>query len=190
MVLPSLAFAHLFLSCPLRATWNGPSYRKQITSVTESYRKVKTKNKVGHKFDFWCFNDGTILWNCNQCFKTFFPRRWSSGRRRAVVLDNPFQVLYLRVRWAKVREKLLSVLSGNTKGGSINVPLNSCLTGLDNSVLQIKTKIFSCHTADSKPVKQEVNGTVILPPLVFRGLICVSGFSWTGKRTQDILFFN
>jgi hypothetical protein len=33
--------------------------------------------------------------------------------------------------------------------------------------LQIKTKIVSCHTADSKPAKQEVNGTVILPPLVF-----------------------
>ncbi len=33
--------------------------------------------------------------------------------------------------------------------------------------LQIKTKIVSCHTADSKLVKQEVNGTVILPPLVF-----------------------
>jgi len=33
--------------------------------------------------------------------------------------------------------------------------------------LQIKTKIVSCHTAHSKPVKQEVNGTVILPPLVF-----------------------
>jgi hypothetical protein len=32
--------------------------------------------------------------------------------------------------------------------------------------LQVKTKIVSCHTADSKPVKQEVNGTVILPPLV------------------------
>jgi hypothetical protein len=32
--------------------------------------------------------------------------------------------------------------------------------------LQIKTKIVSNHTADSKPVKQEVNGTVILPPLV------------------------
>ena len=30
----------------------------------------------------------------------------------------------------------------------------------------MKTKIVSCHTADSKPVKQEVNGTVILPPLV------------------------
>ncbi len=45
--------------------------------------------------------------------------------------------------------------------------LTSCLTGLDKFVLQIKTKIVSCHIADSKPVKQEVNGTVILPPLVF-----------------------
>jgi len=36
-------------------------------------------------------------------------------------------------------------------------------------VLQVKTKIVSCHTADSKPVKQEVNGTVILPSLVFPG---------------------
>ena len=58
---------------------------------------------------------------------------------------------------------------GNTKGGSITVPLTSCLTGLDLSVLQIKTKIVSSQTADSKPVKQEVNGTVILPPLVFPG---------------------
>ena len=33
--------------------------------------------------------------------------------------------------------------------------------------MQIKTKIVSGHTTDSKPVKQEVNGTVILPPLVF-----------------------
>jgi hypothetical protein len=53
------------------------------------------------------------------------------------------------------------------KGRSITVLLTSCLTGLDLSVLQIKTKIDSCHTADSKPVKQEVNGTVILPPLGF-----------------------
>ncbi len=56
-------------------------------------------------------------------------------------------------------------LPGNTKGGSFTVPLTSCSTGLDYSVLQIKTTISSCHTADSKPVKQEVNGTVILPPL-------------------------
>jgi len=37
------------------------------------------------------------------------------------------------------------------------------LTGLDYSVLQIKIKIVSSHTADSKPVKQEINGTMILP---------------------------
>jgi hypothetical protein len=43
------------------------------------------------------------------------------------------------------------------------------LTGLEKSVLKIKTKIVSCHTADSKPVKQEVNCTVILPLLVFPG---------------------
>ncbi len=59
--------------------------------------------------------------------------------------------------------------TGNTKGGSTTVPLTSCMTGLDYSVLQIRTKIVSSHTADSKPVKQEVNGIVILPPLVFPG---------------------
>ncbi len=56
--------------------------------------------------------------------------------------------------------------AGNIKGGSITVPLTSYLTGLDKSVLQ---KIVSFHTADIKRVKQEVNGTVILPPLVFPG---------------------
>jgi len=30
--------------------------------------------------------------------------------------------------------------------------------------LQIKTKIVSSHTADTKSVKQEVNSTIILPP--------------------------
>jgi hypothetical protein len=35
--------------------------------------------------------------------------------------------------------------------------------------LQIKTKIVSCDSADSKPFKQEANGTVILPPLVIPG---------------------
>jgi hypothetical protein len=59
---------------------------------------------------------------------------------------------------------------GNTTGQSFTLPLTSCLTCLDEPVLQMKTKIVSCHTADSKPVKQEVNRTVILPPLVFPGL--------------------
>jgi hypothetical protein len=61
----------------------------------------------------------------------------------------------------------MSILPGNTKGRSITVLLTSCLTSLDKSVFQFKTKLVSLHTADSKPVKQEVNGTVILPPLVF-----------------------
>jgi len=60
---------------------------------------------------------------------------------------------------------------GNTKVGSITVPLTSCLTGLNLSVLHIKTKIISCHTAFSKPVKLEVNGSMILPPLVFPVLV-------------------
>ncbi len=58
---------------------------------------------------------------------------------------------------------LATAVAGNTKGGYITVPLTSCLTSLDYSVLQIKTKIVSCHTVDSKPVKQEVKSTVILP---------------------------
>ncbi len=36
--------------------------------------------------------------------------------------------------------------------------------------MQIKTKIVSCHTADSNQVKQEVNSTAILPPSVFPGV--------------------
>jgi len=39
------------------------------------------------------------------------------------------------------------------------------------SVLQIKIEIVRCHTDDSKPVKREVNGTLIRPPLVFTGVI-------------------
>jgi hypothetical protein len=62
---------------------------------------------------------------------------------------------------------VLSIKAVNTIGGSTTVLLTSCLTGLDWLVLQIKTKIVSSHTADSKPVKQEVNSTVMLPPLAF-----------------------
>jgi hypothetical protein len=36
--------------------------------------------------------------------------------------------------------------------------------------LQIKTKILSSHAPNSKPVKQEGNCRVILPPLVFPGM--------------------
>ncbi len=58
----------------------------------------------------------------------------------------------------------LRLSQGILKGEGITVPLTSSLTGLGKSVLQIKTKNVSCHTADPKPVKQEVVGTVIPSP--------------------------
>ncbi len=76
----------------------------------------------------------------------------------------PFWLLFKKIGLFSNR---LWPVPWSTKGGSITVPLTSCSTGLDWSVLQIKTIIVSCHTADSKPVKQEVNGAVILPALVF-----------------------
>jgi hypothetical protein len=65
-------------------------------------------------------------------------------------------------------EILLHSLGKEYYRGSITVPLSD----LDKSALQIRTKIVSCHTFDSKPVKQELNGTGILSPLVFPGLGC------------------
>ncbi len=61
------------------------------------------------------------------------------------------------------------VRAGNTIGGSITVLLTSCLTGLESAVWQLTIFVFIFQTDQSKPVKQEVNGTVILPPLVFPG---------------------
>ncbi len=57
--------------------------------------------------------------------------------------------------------------SGNTKGRSIIVLLTSLFDWFGFVSFANKKKIVSCHTANSKPVKQEVNSTVILPPLVF-----------------------
>ncbi len=64
------------------------------------------------------------------------------------------------LQWQNTRVNILRSRQGILQG-DITVPLTSCLTGLDQSVLQIKTKIVSCHTADSKPVKEEVNGTMV-----------------------------
>jgi hypothetical protein len=66
---------------------------------------------------------------------------------------------------------LFIVPSGNTKGGSITVPLTSCLTGLELVVGQLTIFVFICKTDQSKGVKQEVNGTMILSPLVFPGTV-------------------
>jgi hypothetical protein len=69
-------------------------------------------------------------------------------------------------------EHQLIAWPGNTKGGSITVPLTSCLAGLEWAVWLLTIFVFICKTDYSKLVKQEVNGTVILSPLVFPGLSC------------------
>jgi hypothetical protein len=56
------------------------------------------------------------------------------------------------------------VYSGNTRWASITVLLTSCLTGLESPVWLMTIFAFICKTDYSKPVKQEVNGKVILPP--------------------------
>jgi len=61
------------------------------------------------------------------------------------------------------RLRLHNLRQGILKG-EYHCTVDLLLTGLELTVLQIKTKIVSCHKANSKP---EVNGTVILPPLVF-----------------------
>jgi hypothetical protein len=53
--------------------------------------------------------------------------------------------------------------------------------------LQIKTEIVGSQTANSKPLKQEANGTVILPPLVFPGLTFESGSAGTLIRVDKVV---
>ncbi len=48
----------------------------------------------------------------------------------------------------------------------------------------IKIKIVSCNTADSKPVKQEVNSTVILPPSLF-SIPQMHGHSYRAPRRMS-----
>ncbi len=40
---------------------------------------------------------------------------------------------------------------------------------MESAVLELIIFVFSCKTDYSKPVKQEVNGTVMLPPSAFPG---------------------
>jgi hypothetical protein len=47
--------------------------------------------------------------------------------------------------------------------------LTSFLTGLESALWQLTIFVFICKTDLSKPVQQEVNGTVILPPLIIPG---------------------
>ncbi len=62
--------------------------------------------------------------------------------------------------------------------GSITVLLTSCRTGLESAVLELTIFVFIWKTDYSKPVKQEANGTVMLPPLVFPGGYAFNEVVW------------
>jgi hypothetical protein len=63
---------------------------------------------------------------------------------------------------------LVSIQPWNTKEGSITVPLTSCLTGLESVVWQVTIFCFYLQNRVIQQTRKKgVNGTVILPPLVF-----------------------
>jgi hypothetical protein len=71
-----------------------------------------------------------------------------------------------RIMWV-LQSEVIRKKPGNTTGGSITVHLTSCLTALESAVWQLAIFVFICKTGQSQQVKQEVNGIVILPPLIF-----------------------
>ncbi len=75
----------------------------------------------------------------------------------------------------------------------ITVPLTSCWTDLESVVSQLKFFVFICKRGWSKQVKQEVNGTVILPPLVFPDLsinVCLQVLKYGGSEDAMNLLKN
>jgi hypothetical protein len=131
-------------------------------------RPGKTKSKRDQS-SFRLFCSGDPFKGGKLDLSNYKPQSIKESTKGAVILST--------CRFVKP-QNLTKVKAGNTKLGRISAQL-TCLTGLDQSALQIKTKIVSCHTADSKPVKQKVNCTVILPPLVFPG----KGH-WLGERKE------
>jgi len=55
---------------------------------------------------------------------------------------------------------------------------------LESAVWLLLIFVFICKTGQSKPVKQEVNCTVILPPLVFPGWTLISRMAHHKKVTE------
>jgi len=68
------------------------------------------------------------------------------------------------------RNTFIIQATGNTKGGKYHCTIDLLFDLFGLACFGNKTKIVSCHTADSKPVKQEVSGTMKVPLLVFPGL--------------------
>ncbi len=128
----------------------------------------------------WCFKNRLQIRKIFKRTQEMAPRHSARRHRQTLALPSIYD-------WARVFNALfwyLSLYSGNTKGGSITVLLTSCLTGLKSAVWQLTIFVFISKTDLSKLVKQEVNSTVILPPLVFPALLFLpcSLLSWRLKR--------
>jgi hypothetical protein len=67
----------------------------------------------------------------------YFTINWIFCKNYFILLAAEFLLNYLLKRHLK---------AGNTKGGSITVPLTSCLTGLDSAVWQLTIFVFNCKT--------------------------------------------
>jgi hypothetical protein len=123
----------------------------------------------------------TIVSKTPSCGVTF-GRNWRHQLRlRAYITIIIYNFIVLAIHLychyimiVKYDRKTFIVQAGNTKGESITAPLTSCLAGLEAVVWQLTFFVFIHKTDLSKPVKQEVNCTVILPPLVFPG----TGHPW------------
>ncbi len=76
---------------------------------------------------------------------------------------------FYNITWGSIRG------AGNTKGGSITVQLTSCLSGLESAVWQL-----------TKQVKQEVNCTMILPPLRFTAWSIVPFLNFFGWKCLTV----
>ncbi len=113
------------------------------------------------------------LWRCCSPFLTSsFASTLSSSLQRCRSLHpvvNVIKGLQSQITVNFTIVTMFIVQAGNTKGISITVPLTSCVTVLESPVWILTIFVFICKTDQSKPVKQEVNGIVIPPPLVFPG---------------------
>ncbi len=75
----------------------------------------------------------------------------------------PSVVLNVYSSSAALREYKLERSSKEYKRGKYHCTIDLLFDWFGLVCFANKNKIVSCHTADSKPVKQEINGTVIFP---------------------------
>ncbi len=111
-------------------------------------------------------NSYLIISSGNEIFLSIWQNFFSSS---LLLLQNKLERLPIESKFILIKilctTHQASLAPGNTKGGSITVLLTSCLTGLESAVWQLTIFVFICKTYYSKPVKEEVMGTVILQPI-------------------------